>query len=71
MKCPICGNEMKKGKVEAGTTGSITNASTSVKWFSEEELKKKFMRKGINLRINGEGYYCEECMKVVAIFDEK
>ncbi len=71
MRCPICNKKMEKGKVEARNLGSITNALTTVIWFSEEQTQKKFMRKGTDLRINAEGYYCDECMKVIALFDEK
>ena len=32
---------------------------------------KKVKKNWINLKFNTEGYYCDECMKVVSIFDEK
>ena len=44
---------MLKGKVVA----SLTNSLTSMTWYSEEQAQKKFMRKGINLRIEGEGFF--------------
>ncbi len=71
MKCPVCGNEMVRGRVEARELGSLTQSMTTVSWYSAEECKKKFFRKPINLCISGIGYYCDECMKVYAEFDEK
>ena len=71
MKCPICNNEIKKGIVEVRNAGSFTNSLTMVNWYSDKEQNKNFGRKGVNLRLNAEGYYCDECMKVFAAFDEK
>lgn len=71
MQCPECGNEVKKGVVEVREVGSLTQFFTSAAWFSDEEHKKKFGRKSVNLRLNAEGYYCDECMKVFAVFEEK
>ena len=53
---------MKKADVKVG---AIVGAK------SEEELKKKVKKNYVNLKFNAEGHYCDECMKVVSIFDEK
>lgn len=71
MKCPECGKELQKGIIEAQDAKSLTQMTTMVTWYPEEE-KRKWIRKGaINLRLKGEGYYCDECMKVFSIFEEK
>lgn len=71
MKCPECGNEMKKGVVEAKDTGSITQFFELVSWYPEEYKDKMIKKNMVNLRLKAEGYYCDECMKVYAIFEEK
>ena len=37
------------------------------------ECKKRFVeiKDAVKLQIKAEGYYCEECMKVFAVFEEK
>ena len=57
MKCPECGKECRKGFIEAKEIGSITQFFTSVIWYPED--------------LHGEGWYCDECMKVFAAFAEK
>lgn len=71
MKCPECGNEMKKGVVEAKDTGSITQFFELVSWYPEEYKDKMIKKNMVNLRLKAEGYYCDECMKVYAIFEQK
>ena len=71
MKCPECDNEMKKGIVEAKDTGSITQFFELVSWYPEEYKDKMIKKNMVNLRLKAEGYYCDECMKVYAIFEEK
>ncbi len=69
MNCPVCGNKMKKGTVEV-IDGRLVSA-TALGWYPDEE-KTKFIRKNaISLSLKGEGYYCDECMKVFAVFDER
>ena len=63
MNCPECGKECRKGFIEAKEIGSITQFFTSVIWYPEDET--------VHLSLHGEGYYCDECMKVFAAFDEK
>lgn len=71
MKCPICGKECVKGIVEAKEMGSITQMFTALNWYPENEKGKKIKSEAVDLRIYGEGYYCDECMKVFAVFEEK
>lgn len=35
------------------------------------ELNKRIKKNWVNLKFNAEGYYCDECMKVISIFDGK
>lgn len=69
MKCPFCSKEMKSGGVKV--IDSMLNIFNNVVWYPEEELKKKVKKNYVNLKFNAEGYYCDECMKVVSIFDQK
>ncbi len=70
MKCPECGNEMKKGIVEV-RDGSLFLTSLVVSWCPEEDRKKLWRKNAISLNLNAEGYYCDECMKVFAAFEER
>jgi len=73
MKCPKCGYELKRGVVEAKNAGSLTQSLTMVTWYPEE-YKGKLIKKSkdiINLELTADGYYCDECMKVYAVFEEK
>ena len=71
MKCPECGNEMERGFLEGKDTASRTQRDTMAIWYPEDE-KGKFFKKGlVHLGLKAEGYYCKECMKVVAIFEER
>ena len=71
MKCPECGSECKKGFVEVKNAGSLTQSLTVAAWYPEENKGKMFKKDIIALRRKAEGYYCEECMKVYAVFEEK
>lgn len=71
MKCPYCGEEMKQGVVEARHAGSLMDSLTTVAWVPEDERKKLIRKHAVSLRINGEGWYCETCMKAVAVFEER
>lgn len=69
MKCPECGNDMQKGIVEVRDGHLLSQVVVS--WCPEDE-KKKFIRKNaISLNLKADGYYCDECMKVIAIFNER
>lgn len=71
MNCPICGNEMKFGKICARAGGGLY-------WLPDEEkikyiVSNKIIEKhsGIVLvntdefRINREAYVCTECRKII------
>lgn len=66
MKCPECQNEMKKGEVRA-----FSPRQTFVQWIPEEEKDKFFPKNIVSLNFFAEGWYCGECMKVFAVFEEK
>lgn len=83
MKCPICGNEMEKGGIIIGESRYMDTPS----WYPESELKKRwlntFRREGERVIsqpdeyrfLSGENHYeawlCQNCNKVVAVFDVK
>lgn len=71
MKCPYCGKEMEKGEVQVGDTFNVLIKSGVVSWVHKKESKKLFPKTIVSLASHGNGYYCEQCAKVVAIFDEK
>lgn len=71
MKCPECGNEMKKGVIQVKDTGSITQFFTMVSWHPVDDTGKIVKRDRVGLPLKAEGYYCDECMKVYGIFEEK
>ena len=71
MKCPQCGNECKKGAIVINNAGSLTQALTMATWYPEDTNGKLIKKEAVNLCIKAEGYYCEECMKVYAVFEEK
>ena len=69
MKCPECGKEMEAGFVQASTAGSLTDSSTMVTWYPKDQKGKLLKKKGISLRLKGDSWYCDECMKVYAAFE--
>ena len=71
MNCPICGNACRNGFVEAKNAGSLTQSLTMVSWFPEENKGKLLRRGAVDLHLQAEACYCEECMKVFAVFEEK
>lgn len=71
MKCPNCENELRKGVIEAKDAGSLTQSLTMMTWYPEEYKGKMIKKERINLCLKADGYYCDECMKVFAEFDEK
>lgn len=70
MKCPECGKEMRKGIVKTQAIGSLLN-NAMVSWYPDEDKGKWIQRNAVELRLKGKGYYCFECMKVFAVFEEK
>ena len=79
MKCPICGKEMKLGRL-------IIMDSRIPEWYPEEEAARKGLgaiRRGGVIRIgypeeyramSGENHYkayhCEPCKKIIGYFDQ-
>ena len=48
MKCPECGNELKKGVIEAKEAGSLTQWLTMLTWYPEEYKGKLVFHPLIN-----------------------
>ena len=71
MKCPVCGNELKKGVIEAKDVGSLTQSLTMLTWYPEKYKGKLVKKNTISLRLKTDGYFCDECMMVYAAFEEK
>ena len=69
MNCPECGKEMELGEVQA--IDAALNILNQIIWYPEEDLKKRVKKNGVSLKLKAKGYYCDECMKVVGIFDQK
>lgn len=70
MKCPACGKEMRNGIVKTQAFGSLLN-DAMVSWYPDEDKEKWIQTNAVSLRLNAKGYYCDECMKVFAVFEEK
>lgn len=67
MYCPECGRECERGQVY----GRMKHMYTVLDWWPEEESNYPFYKEPVKLNLQGEGYYCKECMIVFAIFDEE
>ncbi len=65
MKCPECGRVCEKGTV----SGRKKYIYTTLDWYPDEESNFPFYKESVCLRLQGEGYYCENCMVVFATFD--
>ena len=70
VQCPECGKEIPKGTIRAEQVGSLFNNAT-LTWYPDKVKEKKHQTKPLPLHLKGTGYYCDECMKVFAIFEEK
>lgn len=72
MNCSYCEKEMQKGEVQIGDIfESIFKSSGPVVWIAEDECKKILPKNTVHLKVKAEGYYCEQCGKVVATFEER
>ena len=69
MICSSCSKEMKKGVVRLEDARMLSYSS--LVWYPGDEEGKKVRKDYVDLKSKAEGYYCEECMKVLAIFDER
>lgn len=68
MNCPICGSVLRKGFILVDS-GEMSNAQTTVTWYPDEEKGKEIKNGAVELGLESEGMYCDECMKVFATFD--
>lgn len=72
MNCPYCGKEMQKGEVQSGDLlRNLLKRGEPALWVPQEESGKMIPKDGVPLNVIGEGYYCENCGKVVGIFEER
>lgn len=72
MNCPFCGNEMAEGEVQTGFgRNALINVGEVVTWVPRKECKKIIPKGTVSLKVNAVGYYCEQCAKAVAIFEER
>lgn len=71
MKCPECGKECRRGVIKAKNAGSLTQFFTTVIQYSDGEKNKEVRKGTVTIELYAEGYYCDECMKVFAAFNEK
>ena len=71
MKCPECGNECEYGFIEIKEAGSLMQPLTMATWYPEENKGKTIKKDFVTLQLKAEGYYCDACMKVYSIFEEK
>lgn len=67
--CLVCGEEMQKGIVKVQDSGFLNNVILS--WYPDADKGKLFQKNAVPMRLKGTGYYCRECMKVYAEFEEK
>lgn len=68
--CPVCGTEMRSGTVKVQAVGSLFNDAMA-SWFPDDDKDRWIQMNAVPLRLKGKGYYCDECMKVFAEFEEK
>lgn len=69
VKCPECGNRMRKGKVEVIDIEHLLIPRVMTSWYPDEDKDKIFRKNIVHLKLEAEGYYCDKCEKVVAIFE--
>ena len=73
MKCPVCNNEMEKGK---STFTSIQGLGQMILSFtSDEEAKKGLFKRQSHDKIimsgtEAESYYCSKCKSIITITEE-
>ena len=71
MKCPVCGNELKKGVIEAKDVGSLTQSLTMLTWYPEKYKGKLVKKNTISLKLKTDGYNWDERMKVYDPVEER
>ncbi|MBO5246076.1 MAG: hypothetical protein J6B28_02315 [Eubacterium sp.] len=70
-KCPFCGGELKKGKIEVTDSKSLFNTASFVNFVPEEDDGKFVKKNAVSLRQNADGYYCDECVQFFGLFDRR
>lgn len=66
MNCPYCGNKMKSGRIDTKAVLYLTRHPASVIFEPHDYPNKK---KTSSPLAKWEGWYCDECKKIVGIFD--
>ena len=70
MKCPKCGKNCKKGVVHARNPRMmVIDWPGDLRWYPEESAGKLLKSGEVQLSYEGEGFYCEDCEKVYAVFE--
>ncbi len=67
MQCPICNGETRKGTLEINDTVHMMQPIPMVDWISTEGPEQEH----IAVMSEGIGYYCPQCRKVFAEFEEE
>lgn len=68
MKCPYCEKELIQGKIKLYATGSLlVEHYATIKFVFDDDSRKTL--KGDQFYTEPEGYYCDDCKKIVACFN--
>lgn len=70
MKCPECGNECRKGVITFQHIERSLPFHTTMNWYADSKSIDDTKKEMANLYNQGDGFYCDECMKVYAVFEE-
>lgn len=68
MICPYCGNKMKSGRIHTKAVLHLSAHPTNIIFEPDDFYDKK---KVSSPMAKWEGWYCEECKKIVGIFDAR
>lgn len=72
MKCPLCGSEMLAGNLILKPYPGTLYPKHENESGSKHKLKMLFGSKdAISLSDEGEGWYCSDCNKVIALLEAK
>ena len=66
-ECPFCKGTLKKGKIEVRDF----NTGCFVSFVPEEDKGKFFRKNAVSLKLNGEGYHCDECAQFFGVFEKR
>lgn len=70
-KCPFCGGNLQKGKIEMTNAGSLLNTNAFVNFVPEEEIGKFIRKKVVSLRTKADGYYCDTCEQFFGLYEQR